>query len=108
MVKRFDQGATVGLCAKAIKAHSVEAFEDVAVLAMLWRMATLLNEALDLLEAGDGSLFASCPARLFLSLDFETQLGEEGVVLFGETLSHAPPPPSCAAGKQRLRPCASP
>jgi hypothetical protein len=46
MVKRFDQCAAIGLCPKAIKARSVETFEDIVVLAVLWRTAILLDETL--------------------------------------------------------------
>jgi hypothetical protein len=62
MVERFDQGVAIGLCAKSIESHGVKALEDIAVLAVLWRTAMVLDEALDLLEAGDYPLLASCPA----------------------------------------------
>ncbi|MCS3476262.1 hypothetical protein M2212_003108 [Bradyrhizobium elkanii] len=62
MVKLFDHSSALRLYAKTIEAHGVKALEDVAIFAVLWRAAMLLDETLYLLEAGDYSLFASCPA----------------------------------------------
>jgi hypothetical protein len=51
----------------AVEADGVEALEDVAVLAVLRRAALLVDEALDLLEAGDDPLLARGPASRLLT-----------------------------------------
>ena len=50
---------------QTIEAHGIEPLEDVAVFAMLRRASMLLDEALNLLEAGDDAFFARRAARSF-------------------------------------------
>src|SRR5579883_1993458 len=108
MVEGFDHGAAIGQLAQAIKAHGIQALEDVAVLAVLWSAAMLFDEPLYLLETGDDPLLARRPARLLLRLGLDAKLGEKRVILVGKALSHVPPPPSCVEGTPRPRPCAFP
>ena len=54
---------------------------------MLRRAAVLLDEALDLLEAGDDALLARRPARFLLRLGLDAKLGEKRVILVGESLA---------------------
>ena len=107
MIEGFKQGAAIGQLAQAIEAHGIQPLEDVAVLAVLRSAAVLLDETLNLLEAGDDPLFARRPACASVCLDLDAKLFEKRVILFGEP-RHAQPPPSCGQGRPHPRPCAFP
>src|SRR5215467_13469644 len=106
MIDGFKQSPAIIQLAKTIEAHGIQPLEDVTALSVLRRATVLLDEALYLFEPGDDSLFAG-RLRLLASLDFDAEIFEKRVVLFGES-SHARPPPSCGRGRPRPRPCASP
>jgi hypothetical protein len=77
MVEWRQQVAALCERPDSVQAHGVEAFEDVSVLAVLRRMAVLLDEALDVLEARDDPLLARRPARLLLGWrEFRQCFGE--------------------------------
>ena len=68
MIERLEKRSAFLQRAKAIKAHGVEPFEDVAIFAVLRRMAVLLDKALNFLKSGDDALLARGAAALLLRL----------------------------------------
>ena len=56
---------------QTIKAHGIQALEDVTIFTMLRGAAVLRDETLNLLEAGDDPLLAGRPARLLLRLGLD-------------------------------------
>ena len=66
MVQRFEQCAPFQKRTKAFEPHRVEPLEDVEVFAMPRCAAVLLDESLNLLEAGEDALFLRRPPFCFL------------------------------------------
>ena len=80
MIEGLKQATAFRQLAQAIEAHGIQPLEDVAVLPVLRSTAVLLDESLDLLEAGDDALLARRPAAL-LRLDLDAKLVEKRVIL---------------------------
>src|SRR5690349_1729050 len=98
MVEGFKQGMAIFQLADTIEPHGIEPLEDVVTFPVLRGVTVLLDEALNLLEAGDDPFLAGRPASLLRRLDFDAKLLEKCIVLFGEFASHAQRPPSCGPG----------
>jgi hypothetical protein len=92
-----NEGSALLQIAYPVQAHGIEPFEDIAVLAMLRGAAMLIDETLDFFEACYDAFFPRCPAGRFLLFDFDPKLGQKGIIVIGEVLSHWQPPPSCAS-----------
>jgi hypothetical protein len=68
-IERVENGAAVWKLSQPIKAHCVQALEDVAAFSMLRRMAVLIDKPLDFLESRDDALVARRSTRFLPCLD---------------------------------------
>jgi len=96
MIERFKHGAAIGQLAQTVEADGIQPLEDIAVLAVPWGAAVLLNETLNLLEARDDAFLARRATGLVLRLNLNAKLFEQRVILVGKAFSHALPPSAYA------------
>ena len=108
MIERFKERLAFRNLAQPVEPHGVESLENIPVLAMAGRSPVLVDEALDFLETGNDALFARRAAGSLPCFGVDTKLGKKGIVIFGELISHSPPPLACVRGRQHLRPCVFP